>query len=186
MNMFCNHCGKSVEEDSQFCIHCGQKILRNEPILESPVNASSTIKAEGNLKGISGWLILPAIGLVIAPLLIFSSFFTTFLPLFSDGSFENIRQTSPGLANLVIFEMVFNSILIVALIYLNVIFYQKKKFFPRYFIMYLIVSVAFVFIDYFIAVSVSSSVDTSDLGRPLIGAFIWIPYFLKSKRVKAS
>jgi hypothetical protein len=96
--------------------------------------------------------------------------------------------------------------MIACLIYLNFLFFRKKKAFPRYMTAFLAGSCALVLIEY-LAVSaghVSAALGTSapeqfreiqatvlqgvriGLGRTFLVAAVWIPYFLTSRRVKAT
>ncbi len=145
--------------------------------------------------GLGGWLILPMLGLIFTPIKVGAMLATTFYPLFTEGSWEAI--TTPGSevyhamwAPLIIFEIICNSAFLIAAIVLLVFLFQKHHRFPKLMIWYLALNVAFVVTDFFVAdliPAVAAEPDPSsmkELIRVIIGAAIWIPYFLKSVRVK--
>jgi len=61
---------------------------------------------------------------------------------------------------------------------------------PRLVIIFLLANLAFVIVDYFLAMRiplVASMPDEStptQIARPAVSCAIWIPYFLRSKRVR--
>ena len=98
--------------------------------------------------------------------------------------YQNVAANYPTLANLGVYELIINIAFLAALIYLNILFFKKRKEFPRYFIIYLAANFVLILIDYLIIAGVNPSADASDLGRAFIASAIWIPYLLKSRRVK--
>jgi len=146
-------------------------------------------------KGIGGWLILPLIGLFVAlirlPLLILKDL----VPIFTEGHWNAL--TTPGShvyhplwASLIIFESVGNIVFLIFAIILLVLFFRKSRLLPKLMISYLILNLMFVVGDFFFADLIpavaehSNSQSAKELGRSIIGAVIWVPYFLVSKRVK--
>ncbi len=89
-----------------------------------------------------------------------------------------------GLALLILFEAVTNTIFFLSLIGLNVLFYQKKKSFPGWMITFLCVQLFIVLIDHFAAMRYFPTVNMTQVARSVIGAAIWVPYCLRSLRVK--
>lgn len=149
------------------------------------------------LKGIGGWLILVVIGLLISPIRIGHFLVTTHWPIFRDGVWPVL--TTPGTegyhalwAPLIAFEIVGNlgsiALALVTLWFLV----RKSRRTPILAISWLMWTTAFVVVDFFAAdlipaVAAQPDPDSiKELMRSLIGAAIWIPYFLVSKRVKAT
>lgn len=145
--------------------------------------------------GLGGWLILPMLGLIFLPIKLGAMLATTYYPIFSEGYWEVL--TNPGSeayhalwAPLLIFEIVGNSGFLIGAIVLLVFFFQKHHRFPTLMIWFLGLNLAFVGIDFFAAdliPAVAAAPDpesTQELIRAITGAAIWIPYFLKSVRVK--
>ena len=145
--------------------------------------------------GLGGWLILFMLGLIFLPIKLGAFLATAYYPIFSEGYWEIL--TTPGSdayhvlwAPILIFEIIGNSAFLMAAIVLLVFFFQKHHRFPKLIIWFLALNVAFVVIDFFVAnliPAVAAEPDPEsnrELIRTIIGAAIWIPYFLKSVRVK--
>ncbi|MCX5717953.1 MAG: DUF2569 domain-containing protein [Nitrospirae bacterium] len=149
------------------------------------------------LEGIGGWLILVAIGLIFNPLRMLVSLGKDLLPAFSSETWA--IMTTPGTeayhplwAPLLIFELAGNSIFIIFSIIAAIMFFRKKKIFPKMIIIFLLSNLVFVAADYFAAKAIPLIANQNDpesvreLARTLIGCLIWVPYFIKSKRVKTT
>lgn len=147
------------------------------------------------LKGIGGWLILPIIGLFVMPIRLAISLQNDFLPIFQQGYWEIL--TTPGTeayhhlwAPLLIFEIVGNAFFILFDLVLLYLVFTKHHLFPKLFIVFLASNLAFVTVDFFAADLIPAIAGQDDpeslkeLGRTVIGALIWIPYFLTSERVR--
>jgi hypothetical protein len=120
---------------------------------------------------------------------------TVYFPIFAEGYWGIL--TTPGAeayhplwAPLLIFEISGNLIFLFWSIVLLVLFFQKHYRFPRMMIVYLAANLAFVGIDFFVADSIPAVAaepdpeSTREFIRTIISAAIWIPYFLRSVRVK--
>jgi hypothetical protein len=153
--------------------------------------ATSASKPEG----IGGWLILPAIGLILMPFRNAVTFYREFLPVFTEGHWEIL--TTPGTdvyhplwASLIIFEICGNLGFIIFDVILAFLFFRKSSRTPKVFIAFLGLNVAFLLGDYLMVklIPATAAVDDPDTIREVmrgaIAAAIWIPYFLVSKRVK--
>jgi hypothetical protein len=146
-------------------------------------------------KGLKGWLILPAIGLIIAPLRLGLNLLKDFWPIFRDGYWPVL--TTPGTEAyhplwkpLLTFEIVGNSLFILANLALLFFFFTRHWRFPTLYITMLALNVVFVVSDFFMGnaiPAVAASKDTQalkEMARTIIAAAIWTPYFLRSRRVK--
>lgn len=152
---------------------------------------------EKDLEGIGGWLILVAIGIIITPLRIVTMIIVTYPDLFSSGVWDALTTPeseayNPLWAPVIIAELLVNCGLLLAWLYMGYKFFTKSKEFPKWYIGLAIFSLAFIVAD---ALAVSLVLpgeplfDTDTLGelfRALIMVFIWVPYMLVSKRVKAT
>jgi len=149
----------------------------------------------GDPRGLGGWLILPLIGLFVLPIRFVASLINDFLPIFQEGYWEIL--TTPGTeayhhlwAPLITFEIVGNAFFIIFDIILVFLFFTKSHRLPTLMIAFLSLNLLFVVSDFFFANLIPAVAAESDpesvkeLGRAIIGAMIWIPYFLVSKRVK--
>ena len=149
------------------------------------------------LNGISGWLILVAIGIILSPVRLAALVLPTYSNILTDGTWEILTSPSseaysPFWAPLLISEITINVGLILFWIYIAIIFFSKKSFFPKVYIGALLFSVAFIIIDAFAIKLVLPNEPifdpetTKELIRSLVASAIWIPYMLKSERVRAT
>jgi hypothetical protein len=103
---------------------------------------------KNKLKGLSGWLILVGIGVVLNPIRLLFSLIPAYKPIFADGVWEAL--TTPGSAvytpyfgALFIGEFIFNTLMFAACIYLIYLFFSKHYLFPKVFIGIALVSLIF-------------------------------------------
>ena len=146
-------------------------------------------------EGLSGWLVLVGIMLVVTPLRLVKFLNETFPPLFEDGTWEVLTTPGPPPYHpmwgpLLITEIAANCTFIVVAVWLLVLFFRKSWQFPRVFVAFLVTSLLFIAVD---ALAVKIVLPEQPLldgetmvefTRSLVGAGIWIPYMLMSTRVK--
>jgi len=147
-------------------------------------------------EGLSGWLILVGIGLIISPIRIAAIEFTI-LSLFFDGTWAAISSSAgefynPTLAIMIPLEFVMNLAFIFGFVFLIYLYFTKSSNFPRWFISVYIANLIFILLD---AVIVKFAVPdqplfdpdtTKEFARSLVACCVWIPYMFKSKRVEAT
>lgn len=151
---------------------------------------------QDNYDKLGGWLIFVALGLILAAVLLFLTS-SSIAQIFASGSWSLL--TTPGTeyynslnAPIIIFDASCNTILFIFSVINLIYFFRKKKLFPKLLIIFYIINLAFIFVDYYLnsllpAVQADPSLQSyDDLARAVINAAIWIPYFIKSKRVKAT
>jgi len=167
---------------------------------EAPVDTDKRHKPDRentHLQGIRGWLILVAIGIVLSPFKILALIYTTYINIFTQGTWLNL--TTPGTdaydplwAPIIIGELTINTSLTFVWIYIAVIFFSKKRVFPKWYIGIMIFTLIFILLDAIMVKAVLPDEAIFDpdtvknLTRTAIAALIWIPYMLISKRVKAT
>lgn len=148
-------------------------------------------------KGIGGWLVLVVIGLVVHPMLVGYFLMTAHWPLFRDGLWPVL--TTPGteayhplLAPLIIFEVVGN-VVSMTLAFVTLWFlFRRSRHTPQLAIAWLIWGAAIVVIDNLVAdriPAIAAQQDTEgarELVRSIVNAAIWVPYFMVSRRVRAT
>lgn len=147
--------------------------------------------------GIRGWLILPLLGLFLSPFRISFFLYQEMWPIFSQGYWAILTTPTnetyhPYWAPLLVFEIVGNLLLIVATLAALYFFLTKSRYTPQIMIAWLAFILAFNVLDFFLADLIPAVAAQDDfesakeLARACIAAVIWIPYFLISKRVKAT
>lgn len=149
------------------------------------------------LKGLSGWLILVGIGVVIGPIRLLATTIPVFQPIFVDGTWEALTTVgseayNPLWAPLLIGEIIYNTAMLIALIYMAFLFFTKHYRFPITYILIVVVSLLFIPLDAWLIQFIMPDEPmfdpetTKEFLRVLIGGVIWVPYMLISKRVKAT
>jgi hypothetical protein len=152
---------------------------------------------ERSYKRIGGWLILLGIALVISPIKVGITLVKDLWPAISNDTWTVL--TTPGSnayhplwAPLLIFEIVGNTGTIVLCLITLWFFFQKSRVTPQLIIAFLVINLILVAGDSFLSNMIPAVAQQSgpgsarELARSVIGAAIWIPYCLRSKRVKAT
>jgi hypothetical protein len=128
---------------------------------------------------IGGWLFLPAAGLILGGIL---SMVGLIMLL---GAASGIPSRYQGIFAV---NLLFDAGLTAFLIYAAVRFFGKKRNAPAIMIALMIAGIALNGV--LVAVNIGAGAEplaincAKAMGRGIIGAIIWIPYFLVSKRVK--
>lgn len=145
---------------------------------------------------IGGWLGLVALGLVLSfirlisqILGVFSTFSSEAWPLLTTPGTEMYNSLCKPL---MLFEAIANPILLLYVVILLILFFQRKGSLPKAIIGMYIFNFLFTITDYYLfnLIFPTASLDNSYSIHPLVKSFvlciIWIPYFIKSKRVKCT
>ena len=145
--------------------------------------------------GLGGWLFLVGIGIVATPLRLGAAILHTFVPIFTNGSWEVL--TTPGSeryhwlwAPLLISEVVVNFGFMLAYVVLGFLYFRKSRYFPKTYMVLVIINMCFVVLDAGLGSIVMpyepllSPVTLKEVIRSLSGVAIWVPYMLISKRVR--
>lgn len=140
---------------------------------------------------IGGWLILPLIGLIVAP---FIRLYQT-INAYSDSDLDNLvfifdpssEAFNPFFASVVILEELVGMLLIAFILLLIYQFFKQRSSLPRLLIILYAVNLVWIILRA-ILVDISANIDflesSGDILRALVSAGIWIPYFAFSDRVK--
>jgi hypothetical protein len=169
---------------------CAVWVYRYQPALPPP----EPNRAGAELAGIGGWLILPAIGVALNP------FFIAFQCVKFRHEFLMEHWTAltsqssefyhPMWAPLLTGEILSNIFLFVLSILLVIVFFQRRRTAVLLCIILLIAHPLIRIVDHIFAVQISSVAhrglgqsDTRIVGE-IISSFIWISYFVTSRRVK--
>ena len=205
MAFFCPQCASQIEPGAAVCVHCEASMttpqsddLHSPPTwpVGSPAPDNSALfqpallDSDRHLEGISGWLILVAIGLVLSPLIILGRTLSVNLPLLTNASYHDFLAAHPALEGMIAFEIATNLIFVAILVALNFLFFTRKKAFPTYMILYLALQLVILVGDAIAARALIPSARSGEsyqaILRSLLAACVWIPYLLVSRRVKVT
>src|SRR5439155_20708747 len=128
----CSKCASPMDQSAAACVHCGQlvpatpagPVSREElnsgqlPMSAAPALAGGEplplppqFRYVDPLEGLGGWLILVAIGLVVAPLLIMFTVLSVDIPLLFGDRARDYLSLHQGLTAVVAFETLTNIVL---------------------------------------------------------------------------
>jgi len=152
---------------------------------------------EDSYEGIGGWLILVAIGIVLTPTRIITEMMATYPEIFSTGAWDALTTQGSEAYNslwgpIILGEILINSGMLLACLYIAYLFFSKKSAFPKWYIGLGVFSLGFVVADALaiklvLPLEPAFDPDTvKELMRSLLVVVVWVPYMLVSKRVKAT
>ena len=161
--------------------------------LASPLPPSLTHPA---LEGIGGWLLLVALAHLIRPFSFILANRQIFSSVFSVETWRKLTQVGqpafhPYWMPTLLFELIYNSISFVLCGLLLFLFFKKRAVWPRWFVGVFIFHFAGIAVDTALAMQIPAAAANlgdsgKEIARLVFSAFIWIPYALTSKRVKAT
>jgi hypothetical protein len=135
--------------------------------------------------GLRGWLALVGVGFCLAPLRILRDVTQHARVLQSDTwavlTTPGTAAYHPLWAPIILGEIVVNVGLLSVSVLAIYLFFKKRRAFPRVAIGLLVAGVTIP-----VAAAQVDADDIRGLGQATVGAAIWIPYFLRSKRVRAT
>lgn len=183
----CAACGTAgLPTSDETCPNCGVSITAKEdgrrPRL-CPSTMDLSGEPEQKLPPIAGWLVLPALGLLLSPLRnvyeIWSSWQMLNNPLFTSAA-----ERVPAINTAVAWELGMNVLYLGLLLYVAALFFRRKKTAPRAYIGLMLALLGCALVSEFILRPlVNLQPDGTTLLKAVIPCVIWIPYFLVSKRV---
>jgi len=145
-------------------------------------------------EGLRGWLLL---WLVLSCFVLIRYIADFDLHMLSEDTWNSLTTSGtehyhPLSKPLLVFEYFGQFAQIIAVIILIVLCFRKRRFFPKIAITFYLANIVFILVDTFGTLLASSAVKMqisppwSELVKGFVGIFIWIPCFLKSRRVKAT
>ena len=168
-------------------------VVKSKVVSESPaadgVKSPDVSRRNGGPTGIAGWLILPAIGAVVNPFLFFSSYGVIR---------ETAASQSASLSSDYLLVLNTNAYVYLAMAgicsFYSLLFFTKNRHVPRLFICIAVANILLPIVftawsdSFFSGESPARDAMWKSLGgsvtQSVILAAIWVPYFLRSKRVK--
>lgn len=147
------------------------------------------------VSGLGGWLILIQIGLYITVIMLLVQLFVYSLPAFGPETWDVLTSKDSELYHplwgpIFIFETAYNICFLGFCLYIFFMFYGKKSILPRLMIIFYGVSLVVAIVDVLLLfqIPLARELDNGDgfkdIFRATLTSAIWIPYFLKSERVK--
>jgi hypothetical protein len=149
-------------------------------IVTTLLTAEETI--DPKLVGIGGWLILPAIGFVLGPILGVVGL------VMALGLYDDVARA--GFSGIYTLELLVQLVILGVMLYAATLFFGKKRNAPSVIIMLLagslIASVVLLVVEIGAGAEAFAAATGTQLVREAVAAAIWISYFRQSKRVKAT
>lgn len=153
------------------------------------------ITIDKSLKGLGGWLGFFQFSLYTSLLLGIITIIVNIIPIYGSEAWETLTDPSsvaydPLWKPLIIFETVGNIISMLLIILILVMLYAKKSMLPKLVIIMLVYNILLVAVDYSLLQQISlvdqieDANSTKEISRSILYACVWIPYFLRSKRVR--
>jgi len=152
--------------------------------------------SEARLHGIGGWLILPAISMVVTPFVIAVQA-TKLQFIFSIDRWNALTSKAseayhPLWGPLLTAELLTNIFLIVFSILVAVLFFQRRHLTVTLFVILLVLYPLIAIVDYLVTQQIPAVAARPNftvgptIARGIIAAFVWVSYFRMSRRVKAT
>lgn len=153
------------------------------------------ITIDKSIQGLGGWLGFFQFSLYASLLLGIISIFVNIIPIYESEVWETLTDPSsvvydPLWKPLIIFETVGNIISMLLILLILVLLYAKKSMLPKVVIGMMIYNILLVAVDYSLMQQISlvdqieDANSTKEISRSILYACVWIPYFLRSKRVR--
>lgn len=147
------------------------------------------------LNGLRGWLSVVGFTIIVSIPVLGYQVINLYMPILIDGTLTHLlsfeaQSFNRFLAYLVIGEFLCNSFIVLLFIYLAYLFFTKSPKFPKLYIFILLFRVVFLMLDLLIFALISPEPTSTDpetqkvLIQSIIVACVWVPYMLKSKRVR--
>ncbi|EPR70567.1 DUF2569 domain-containing protein [Cyclobacterium qasimii] len=132
-------------------------------------------------KNIGGWLVLPAIGIIITPFWIIINFFSVG---YLDKSLW-LNASNMGLTEAVAFELTNNVLLVVFSLLLILLFFTRRTNTPMLMTIFYVINLLAILVDTILTED-TFKLENRPLIQAVVAAVIWIPYFNLSERVKST
>ncbi len=176
MTPTCPACALTLQTASRFCPRCGSA-------LPASAHFPPAVARDAHLQGIGGWLIVVAINLGMTTLYLARNIMHTDL--------DFLAPRRPGSIMLVgVFLLCKDVLTLAMLVWLNWLFYNSKRIFPRariaYYIWMIVANLMAMVLVGVTQVHTRGALVHIRFVIALAFAAIWVPYFLVSRRVKAT
>lgn len=162
-----------------------QHLMDDAPSVASPAQETRwQPQPDGSPPALGGWLLLPALSTFLSPFFIMSGLIELYPAM---QAFSRVNGT---LQTYIAASVAINAALAIAWVYACFLLVKRRREFPGLFMGLLLISAVVVCGDIVAAATLLNiqpeSSSYRDLGRAFVGAAIWVPYMLRSKRVAAT
>ena len=159
---------------------------------------SPELPAYPDLDGISGWLILPAIGIFFSPITFFVSLFVEQRMCFDAVWMQTYTiKTSefyiPGFEVLILCEVGLNTFFLMLSLSLGYVFFKKRAILPMFYISFSVFVTVWILVDFWVAnyLMIEAGVDPVDgewteIIRSIVSTLVWSTYFVVSDRARST
>ena len=141
MPAYCKRCSLHIPDGISKCRMCGSAVLAAPPSADSGSFVDHPRKVSG--PGFSKWLFFIGLGLIVAPATRIFAIAAVEVPTLFGEHGQAMLAQHPGLDTLLYFEIAINALLALAALVLNVLFYRRKKYFPKSMLAYIIAILVF-------------------------------------------
>jgi hypothetical protein len=162
---------------------------------KDPSATKLQLAEDSRLNGLRGWLVLVGLGLVVSAIISLYGLWTD-LPFLRDRirllNAHHPEYNGSLVDDEILFLIFFNvitAVFLAGLVYLNILFFKKKKTFPKFFIVFLVFYFAVSLLMYWANPSGELRVQSAlagTVGMAFLQGIVWVSYFLSSRRVKAT
>ncbi|MDG0813776.1 DUF2569 domain-containing protein [Cohnella rhizosphaerae] len=146
------------------------------------------------LSGLGGWLILIQIGLYLTLIQLVIQIVQFTIPSFDSEMWDALTSKEADFYHAlwkptILLEAVFNLGMFAFTVICLAMMYMRNRLFPKLMIVYYSVSLLIGIVDYALVQAISTDMELDldnslrDTFRGVVTCAIWIPYFLRSKRV---
>ena len=143
-----------------------------------------TCEPRQTAKPIAGWLVLPALGLLLSPIQSVKQIWSSW-QLLNSPQLNLARELVPNCSRAVACELGMDALILCLLLYVAVLFFQKKRAAPRAFIVLMLAHLGYTLLDEFVlGAMINLKPDVGAILKSLILCSIWISYFFVSRRVE--
>jgi len=128
---------------------------------------------------IGGWLLLPALGLILAPFIFMSEAYKEFSEIFGSDATHGMDSIEITIYSVVLLGMLFSFLMYILFTIYS--FFKRKKITPKLMVGFYSLGCMAAILYY---LSEPNAVGLKGLIPNFATLIIWVPYFLFSKRVK--
>lgn len=152
------------------------------------INRNDVSDMDKKYAGISGWLMVPAVSMCTTPLMLILFILSNF-QMINDSFMNEIVAQYPGFKAAMISQTIIAVMQLVLVIYVAMLFFRRKQSLPSMIIAFLTIHLLIIIANLSWIFSVFKEINYSEytgVTAAIIMVAFGIPYFVKSKRVRAT